>query len=169
MALFDAQIPGQSLTTEPKNAPFERPPEIVNPEEALMVHLERLNDVDKMEAVVFAVDLGIDVQTLTKGILRSAVMEGIHSIDVSLIIAPAVHSFIASTLDAVGVDYDDGFEDKQEAKRVRDASNKFRIKDMLMGEDAQEDMGRIRKVVEEQEEVSVEEEQPEPKGLMARV
>ena len=46
MALFDAPIPGQSLTSEPKNAPFERPPEIVNPEEALMVHLKRLNDVD---------------------------------------------------------------------------------------------------------------------------
>ena len=167
MALFDAPIPGQSLTTEPKNAPFERPPEIVNPEEALMVHLERLNDVDKMEAVVFAVDLGIDVQTLTKGILRSAVMEGIHSIDVSLIIAPAEHSFIASTLDAVGVDYDDGFEDKEEAKRTREASNKFRIKDMLMGKDTQEDMSEV-KVVEE-EEVPVEEEQSEPKGLMARV
>ena len=167
MALFDAPIPGQSLTSEPKNAPFERPPEIVNPEEALMVHLERLNDVDKMEAVVFAVDLGIDVQTLTKGILRSAVMEGIHSIDVSLIIAPAVHSFIASTLDAVGVDYDDGFEDKEEAKRTREASNKFRIKDMLMGKDTQEDMSEV-KVVEE-EEVPVEEEQSEPKGLMARV
>ncbi|MDB4006664.1 hypothetical protein N9465_00330 [Gammaproteobacteria bacterium] len=167
MALFDAPIPGQSLTSEPRNAPFERPPEIVNPEEALMVHLERLNDVDKMEAVVFAVDLGIDVQTITKGILRSAVMEGIHSIDVSLIIAPAVHSFIASTLDAVGVDYDDGFEDKEEAKRTREASNKFRIKDMLMGKDTQEDMSEV-KVVEE-EEVPVEEEQSEPKGLMARV
>ena len=167
MALFDAPIPGQSLTSEPRNAPFERPPEIVNPEEALMVHLEKLNDVDKMEAVVFAVDLGIDVQTLTKGILRSAVMEGIHSIDVSLIIAPAVHSFIASTLDAVGVDYDDGFEDKEEAERTREASNKFRIKDMLMGKDTQEDMSEV-KVVEE-EEVPVEEEQSEPKGLMARV
>lgn len=167
MALFDAPIPGQSLTSEPRNAPFERPPEIVNPEEALMVHLEKLNDVDKMEAVVFAVDLGIDVQTLTKGILRSAVMEGIHSIDVSLIIAPAVHSFIASTLDAVGVDYDDGFEDKEEAERTREASNKFRIKDMLMGKDTQEDMSEV-KVVEE-EEVPVQEEQSEPKGLMARV
>ena len=166
MALFDAPIPGQSLTTEPKNAPFERPPEIVNPEEALMVHLERLNDVDKMEAIVFAVDLGIDVQTITKGILRSAVMEGIHSIDVSLIIAPAVHSFIASTLDAVGVEYDDGFEDKEEAKRVRDASNKSRLKNMLMDKDTQEDMSEV-KVVEE--EVPVEEEQSEPKGLMARI
>tara|TARA_R100001377_G_C3173225_1_gene103837 strand:- start:231 stop:734 length:504 start_codon:yes stop_codon:yes gene_type:complete len=166
MALFDAPIPGQSLTTEPKNAPFERPPEIVNPEEALMVHLKRLNDVDKMEAVVLAVNTGIDVQTLTQGILRSAVMEGIHSIDVSLIIAPAVHSFIATTLDAVNVEYDDGFEDKEEAKRVREASHKFRIKDMLMDADPEQD--RVETKVVMKEEVPVEEKQPEPKGLMAR-
>jgi hypothetical protein len=155
MALFDAPIPGQSLTSEPKNAPFERPPEIVNPEEALMVHLKRLNDVDKMEAVVLAVNTGIDVQTLTQGILRSAVMEGIHSIDVSLIIAPAVHSFIATTLDAVNVEYDDGFEDKEEAKRVRDASHKFRIKDMLMDADPEQD--RVETKVVMREEVPVEE------------
>jgi|TARA_R110000803_G_scaffold21243_2_gene53710 hypothetical protein len=166
MALFDAPIPGQSLTSEPKNAPFERPPEIVNPEEALMVHLKRLNDVDKMEAVVLAVNTGIDVQTLTQGILRSAVMEGIHSIDVSLIIAPAVHSFIATTLDAVNVEYDDGFEDKEEAKRVRDASHKFRIKDMLMDADPEQD--RVETKVVMREEVPVEEKQPEPKGLMVR-
>jgi len=166
MALFDAPIPGQSLTSEPRNAPFERPPEIVNPEEALMVHLEKLNDVDKMEAVVLAVNTGIDVQTLTQGILRSAVMEGIHSIDVSLIIAPAVHSFIATTLDAVNVEYDDGFEDKEEAKRVREASHKFRIKDMLMDADPEQD--RVETKVVMKEEVPVEEKQPEPKGLMAR-
>tara|TARA_R110000751_G_scaffold50618_2_gene111708 strand:- start:529 stop:927 length:399 start_codon:yes stop_codon:yes gene_type:complete len=131
-----------------------------------MVHLKRLNDVDKMEAVVLAVNTGIDVQTLTQGILRSAVMEGIHSIDVSLIIAPAVHSFIATTLDAVNVEYDDGFEDKEEAKRVRDASHKFRIKDMLMDADPEQD--RVETKVVMREEVPVEEKQPEPKGLMVR-
>ena len=28
MSMFDAPIPGQSLTTEPKNYPWERPPEM---------------------------------------------------------------------------------------------------------------------------------------------
>mgnify|MGYP003626710236 FL=1 len=93
-------------------------------------------------------------------------MEGIHSIDVSLIIAPAVHSFIATTLDAVNVEYDDGFEDKEEAKRVRDASHKFRIKDMLMDADPEQD--RVETKVVMREEVPVEEKQPEPKGLMVR-
>jgi len=45
MPMFNAPIPGQSLTREPKSRPFERPPEIVHPEEALQSHLKRMNDV----------------------------------------------------------------------------------------------------------------------------
>ena len=36
--IFAAPIPGQSLTTEPKGLPFERPPKIVDPIEALDLH-----------------------------------------------------------------------------------------------------------------------------------
>ena len=37
-------IPGQSLTAEPKNAPYENPPEINTEEDAIMWHLERLSE-----------------------------------------------------------------------------------------------------------------------------
>lgn len=109
---FDRPIPGQSLTTEPRNAPFERPPEIVDPEEALQVHLTKLNKPEAIEDAMFYLELGVDIRTLTEGILRSAVMNGIHTIDVSLIIAPVVHQFIKSAADELGVKYDEGFEDK---------------------------------------------------------
>ncbi len=33
--MYDRPIPGQSLTTEPKNAPYENPPEIVDVDEAI--------------------------------------------------------------------------------------------------------------------------------------
>ena len=35
MELLKAPIPGQSLTDEPKNYPWENPPEITDPEEAI--------------------------------------------------------------------------------------------------------------------------------------
>ena len=49
MVVFNAPIPGQSLTTPPRNAPYERPPEITDPDEALAVHLKRLSDPDAIE------------------------------------------------------------------------------------------------------------------------
>ena len=43
--LFDRVPPGYSLTQEPKEAPFENPPEINDPEEAAMYHLDKMNNV----------------------------------------------------------------------------------------------------------------------------
>ena len=41
---FDRPIPGQSLTSTPKGAPYERPPEINDPMEALEMHLDNLDN-----------------------------------------------------------------------------------------------------------------------------
>ena len=45
--LLQAPIPGQSLTDEPKNFPWERPAEMSDPEEAIKFHLENLNEPDR--------------------------------------------------------------------------------------------------------------------------
>lgn len=109
---FERPIPGQSLTEEPRNAAYERPPEIVDPEEALLIHLHRLNNKETVEDLGFFLEVGVDVRTLTEGILRSAVASGIHTIDTSLIIAPVIHEFIKTTGDALKIDYDEGFDEQ---------------------------------------------------------
>jgi hypothetical protein len=119
MKQFNAPIPGQSLTLEPKAYPWERPPEINDPEEAIQMHLTRLTDPDMLEAALDAMELGeLDIHTLTKGIMRGAVANGIHSIDVALIAAPVVHEYLRQAADAAGIEVDDGFEDKA-AKEMR--------------------------------------------------
>ena len=117
--VYDRPLPGQSLTTSPRNAPYERPPEIVDPEDALMVHLTRLNKPEAMKSVISFVEAGIDLQTLVEGITRNAVMNGVHTIDVSLIVAPVIHEFIRNTLDMVGVEYDEGFDEDEDTKRLQ--------------------------------------------------
>jgi len=113
MKQFSAPIPGQSLTLEPKAYPWERPPEINDPEEAIQMHLARLTDPDMFESALDAMELGeLDISTVTKGILRGAVSNGIHSIDVALIAAPVIHEFLRNAADAAGIEVDDGFEDK---------------------------------------------------------
>ena len=72
---FDRPIPGQSLTTTPKAAPYERPPELTDPMEAIEAHLENLTKDGVLEDITFFLEQGLDLQTLTEGILRSAVME----------------------------------------------------------------------------------------------
>ena len=98
---FNRAIPGQSLTTPPKSAPYERPPQISDPLEAIDYHLEQLDDPKAVEELMFFLQLGIDLSTLVEGVARKAVLDGIHE-------------YIKGYADALDIDYDEGFEDKEE-------------------------------------------------------
>ena len=128
---FNRAIPGQSLTTPPKSAPYERPPQISDPLEAIDYHLEQLDDPKAVEELMFFLQLGIDLSTLVEGVARKAVLDGIHSIDISLSIAPVIHEYIKGYADAMDIDYDEGFEDKEEEDRIMYGRNLILAKKML--------------------------------------
>tara|TARA_R110000744_G_scaffold9369_2_gene30074 strand:- start:1589 stop:2116 length:528 start_codon:yes stop_codon:yes gene_type:complete len=125
-------FPGQSLTAEPKNAPYENPPEMTDPEDAVLWHLERLAEPDRMNGVLDTLELGLDVVTITEGLLRSAVLAGRHSIDVSLLIAPAVHELINSAAKSAKIDYEEGFpDDSKEKEKVKYQINARKAQKMI--------------------------------------
>ena len=111
---YERAIPGQSLIESPKNAAFERPPDIADPVEALEAHLDMLEKPGAVEDTLHFLEIGVDLQTLVQGMLRNAVVEGVHSIDVSLIIAPVLHEYIKGFADNAGIDYDEGLDDTEE-------------------------------------------------------
>ena len=172
--MFNAPIPGQSLTTEPKNYPWENPPEYPNPKDALMWHMDRLDNPETTKACLGLLELGLDVVTLTEGILRGAVADGIHTIDTSLIIAPIIHEYLTGTADAAGIEYKEGLSDtkvnmddinyqvrEQEARKIlKDIDDKDKDIDLspMEEEPMQEQMPM--------EEPEMQEEKP--RGLMAR-
>lgn len=119
MDQFEAPIPGQSLTETPGNRPYERPPEITNIEEAIQMHLSRLSEPEKLEGIIDAIELGTDIRSLTTAYLRSAVANGIHTVDVSLNIAPIIHEFIKKTAEEAGIEYEEGFVDEEAEERRR--------------------------------------------------
>jgi hypothetical protein len=166
MRALNGPIPGQSLTTTPKNYPWERPPEIVDPEEAIQMHITRLSDPDMLEDALNLIEFEeLDIQTVVAGIMRGAVANGIHSIDVGLIVAPVVHEFIKQAAKAVGIDANDGFEDKaaKDQKKQYAVANRARKTLAEMGVKPKE----VAKEVEMEE--MPEEKAPEaPRGLMAR-
>ena len=108
-----APIPGQSLTDEPNNFAWERPPEITNPNEAVRFHLDRLSEKPVAESVLFLMEFGYPTDVLTRSLLTASVGEGMHSIDVSLIVAPVIEEELGYMARTAGIDYKDTFEDDQ--------------------------------------------------------
>ena len=171
--MFNAPIPGQSLTTEPKNYPWENPPEYSNAEDALMWHMDRLDDPEKTKACMGLLELGLDVVTLTEGLLRGAVAEGIHTIDTSLIIGPVIHEYLTGTADAAGIEYKEGLsENKMDMDALDSQAREQEARKILEDIDNEEDID-LSPMKEEPMQEEMPMEQPEmqeekPKGLMAR-
>ena len=116
--LLNAPIPGQSLTDSPKTYPWESPPEIVDPREAIKFHLDGLTSPEALDNIVEMLQLGVPVKAITQTALTTAQMEGIHSIDVSLIIGGVINEELISIAEEAGVDYKMGDEpDEAEVER----------------------------------------------------
>ena len=160
--MYDRPIPGQSLTTEPKNAPYESPPEITNIDEALMHHIDHLNNAEAAEDILDFIEAGVDVKTLTEAVMRSAVMQGLHSVDVSLTIGPVLHEFIRGIPLAAGIDFEEGFEDKK-AKKVKTYSRQISSARKMLKKLGVDD-SPTQEVKENKEPVI----EDKPTGLMAR-
>ena len=122
---LNGPIPGQSLTDTPGNYPWERPPETADPTEALSMHLKKMAGPKYMESALFLMELGIPAEVVTNTTLTMAIGNGIHSVDVGLIIAPAIHKEVVSIAEMSGIEYVEHFpedaEKEQEAKDMLQA------------------------------------------------
>jgi hypothetical protein len=169
MTQFDRPVPGSSLTSPPKAQAYERPPEVTNPKEALERHLENLNSREAIEDIVFFVQSGMDVKTIVEALLRSAVATGLHSIDISLIIAPILHQYIVGRLDALGVEYDEGIDNLKEKEDLRYSRNlslakKF-LKDMKPNDEIIDEMDLENTNIPSEFTETAEETPPPPTGM----
>ena len=93
-ARFSAPIPGMSLTTEPKARAWEKPSKYADPEDALKFYINQINSPDMLNRMADILESQFPATALTDSLILSGVMEGIHSIDVGIIISPALYIFI---------------------------------------------------------------------------
>lgn len=151
-------IPGMSLTDTPKNRPYERPPKYSNPEDALQFHITNLSKEGPVQGIVQAVEMGMPIKDIAEGILRVGVAKGLHTVDVSLVLAPFIHEIVKGTAEAFDLEYEEGFENKQQKQEF-----KKMLAQRLTREAIQEP-----EVPDEEPEIPVEEPEPRKLGLGAR-
>jgi len=167
-AALMAAVPGQSLTDYPKNYPWERPPEITDPNDAIKFHIDRIADEDVIDNVLDLLEFGIPAKTLSESMMTAAVGSGIHSIDVSLIVEPIVRDFIMKAADMAGVNYKEAFKPNEMTMAERASLFDDAVASTPEGE---RDKGfeLVKEAAESIKEEPVEEPtEEEPKGLMAR-
>lgn len=87
-------IPGQSLTREPGNSPWEQPPKYTDVNKALAWHLSKFEDDEVLDDTMYLLGQGFPLSVFVESLTTMAVMEGYHNIDVSMLVAPIIHEYL---------------------------------------------------------------------------
>lgn len=108
--LFNAPIPGESLVAELGARPWQTPPKMTSVDEAVDYYMERMSSEDFMEQVVDVLESGVPVAVVANTIQLASVMDGIHSVDVGMLVVPVIMEMLMLLGDSAGIEYSLGDE-----------------------------------------------------------
>ena len=177
---FSQPIPGASLTVEPRSYAWERPSQFDKPEEALTFYINKFDDEEITDDINLALSEGFPLDILVSSILTNGVMDGIHTTDVKLLIAPVIHEYLRIKADAAGVDVKENAKsiDEIRSKKEKDilvaqvarALEKVKVRDegTRILEDTMESLEAPMEEPTEEPMDDLTKAEPEPKGLMSR-
>lgn len=169
--IFDQPIPGQSLTGEPKNNPWEQPAMMSNVEDVTMFYIGGMANQEVIDDLAAVCQTGLSLKPIVDTIVSSGTMNGIHSVDVGMLVKPVIHEFLKQAITSVGVEVSDDGRDYQKEAEAKEVKRFQAIVGAYLKDNPDDgtDPGKamLSKLVEEQPE---EEKTPEekPKGLMAK-
>ena len=157
---FDRPIPGMGMTFEVGSRPWQTPPELTTVEQATDYYVERMNTDAFKGQLVDVIEMGVPLATLANTIQLASVMEGIHSVDVGILMIPIIVELLITIADSQGAKYQTGMEGMENERAT--APNRI-ITDIMRERNMKEE----EMPMEEPQEMA-QEEQMQPMGLMAR-
>ena len=107
---FDRPIPGMGMTFEVGSRPRQTPPELTTVEQATDYYVERMNTDAFKGQLVDVIEMGVPLATLANTIQLASVMEGIHSVDVGILMIPIIVELLITIADSQGAKYQTGME-----------------------------------------------------------
>lgn len=155
---LDAPIPGQSLTAPVGDRPWQRPAALPTPEQALAFYVERITDDRQAGQMLDLLEMGVPVDTLVDTMQLGGVMDGLHSVDVGMIIAPALAEIIGDMADQAGVEHTKLSTEERDGKPMQ-SEIALTLKDISDADVTME---------QEPQETPEPQDEEQPRGLMAR-
>lgn len=110
--MFDAPIPGANYTSDTKNYPWHRPPEITNLDDAIEVAFKKLTEENAATGILTMIEMGATVASLTHTFVMSGIGAGKWTPDFAILLAGPVSHIIYLMAKGYGLDPDMGLDQK---------------------------------------------------------
>ena len=147
--MLDAPIPGQSLTSEPGARPWEQPAKYSTVEDTLEFYIDSLSQPKKMAAMLDKIEEGAPLTLIVDTIQTQGVTQGLHTLDVGILVAPVLIEFLKASAEQAEVPYTVGTEEEDVANEEDEAMASLVTKEVY-AEEGEEPMME-EPVAEEQE------------------
>ena len=147
-------IPGQSLTHEVRARPWQNPPQFSTVEEAMGWYLDRFDNNEVVQELLSVMEMGIPLSTIANSMQLGGVLQGIHTIDVGILIMPVLMEIMKHLAEKTDTKYVMG-DEPEESDRPSDSVVQSAINSLEEGEEVDIDEETIK-------------EEEEPMGRMAR-
>jgi|TARA_B110000503_G_scaffold29369_1_gene47049 hypothetical protein len=160
--MFDAPIPGQSMTAELGSRPWQQTPKLTTVEQALDYYIPKLTSPDKIGTLLNLIEQGVPLVLIADSLQTISVMEGIHTLDVGILVIPVMVETMIYLAEEAKIKYTIGTEKVKDGKpdptSISLAMEKYKKNKNKQSE--------VKQMVKEK----VDEKMPEPpaSGLMAR-
>jgi hypothetical protein len=106
----DAPIPGENYTSDWRNYPWHRPPDISNVDEAVEFVANHLAESDEGLQYMSYLKVGVSVAAVTDMILTLGIADGKWSIDFAILIAGPVARLVTIMAKGYGIEYEMGID-----------------------------------------------------------
>ena len=169
---FDRPIPGQSLTDEPRNNPWENPAEMSDIEDVTKYYINRLADQDVIDDLSAVVESGVPLKPVVETITSAGTMRGLHSVDNAMLVGPIIHQFLKSAMETQGVSVRDTGRNYEKESAEKEMMRVQLLTAKYLSENPDDGMDEGKKVLSEMTEAGEPEEEvtpaEKPMGVMAK-
>ena len=113
---FTQPIVGNSLVTDIQSSPLKNPPQFSTIDETIDFYIQRMTTDEFSDKLIYALEAGVSVSQIANLMQLHGVMEGQHTLDVSIMILPILMEFIRYIAETRGVEYDLGIDEYDPSK-----------------------------------------------------
>jgi hypothetical protein len=156
-ASLDAPVPGEGMTHELGDRPWQKPAQLTNIDDVMPFYRDKILDEEFVPNLLQVIEMGMPLTTIANAMQSAAVMEGVHSIDVGVLMLPIIVELLKFVAEKNDVKYVTGME-KRDVKPNNEIATALAMKEL------NEEKFMPEQTKEEEEPV----EEPQPRGLMAR-
>lgn len=147
-------VPGQSLTHEVRARPWQNPPQFNTVEESMDWYLERFDNPELVQEMLSIIENKVPLSVIANSMQLGAVLQGVHSIDVGVLITPIIIEILRTLAEKTDTDYVIG-DEPEDTDRPSDAVIESAV-------------NKVKSMPIEDKLEEIEENDEEPMGLMAR-